>query len=65
MNTGKVKFFNVNKGYGFIIVNDERKSEIFFHCTKVLGRVMTDSLVQFEIEEGKKGPVAINVKQMM
>jgi CspA family cold shock protein len=66
MNTGKVKFYNANKGYGFIIVDDENKSEIFFHCTKVVGReVVTDSLVQFEIENGKKGPVAINVKQMM
>jgi CspA family cold shock protein len=63
MNTGKVKFFNETKGYGFIIPDDVSQSEIFFHCTKVTGKVSADTLVQYDVETSKKGPVAINVKQ--
>ena len=64
MNTGKVKFYNESKGYGFIIPDDVNIQELFFHCTKVQGKVTKDSLVEFEIENSKKGLVAINVKQI-
>ena len=65
MNTGKVKFFNESKGYGFIIPDDLNQAEIFFHCTKVQGRVFKDSLVVYDVETSKKGPVAINVSQVV
>jgi cold shock protein len=66
MNTGKVKFYNESKGYGFIILDDINASEIFFHCTKVLGGVIKkDSLVEFDVENTKKGLIAINVKPIL
>ena len=62
METGKVKFFNEQKGFGFII-NDEGGDEIFFHATQVKNKVplrQNDS-VKFDIGDGKRGPAAINV----
>jgi CspA family cold shock protein len=61
MNTGVVKFFNESKGYGFIIPDDPRDVEIFFHCSKVKGKISNASKVQYEIEMNKKGPSAVNV----
>ena len=64
MNTGVIKFFNEAKGYGFIIPDDPRNAEIFFHCSKIKGKIERDFKVQYEIEMNKKGPTAINVKQV-
>jgi CspA family cold shock protein len=64
MNTGRIKFFNESKGYGFIIPNDVNQQEIFFHCTKVLGKVSNDVEVEYEVETNKKGLAAINVKRI-
>ena len=60
---GKVKFFKVDKGYGFVI-QDETGFEYFFHIKKCpnLGHVETDTKVSFEIESTKRGPNAVNVK---
>jgi CspA family cold shock protein len=58
--TGKVKFFNQPKGYGFI-VNDETKQEHFFHFTKTLDKVNKDDLVAYELEAHPKGLMAVNV----
>jgi CspA family cold shock protein len=60
---GKVKFFKVDKGYGFVI-QDETEFEYFFHIKKCpnLGEVTQDTLVTFEIESTKRGPNAVNVK---
>jgi CspA family cold shock protein len=62
-NTGVVKFFNGTKGYGFI-VDDDTLSEYFVHVSKTKDRLQKDDKVYFELEQGKKGMQAINVKLM-
>ena len=61
MNTGKVKFFNVTKGFGFIKDN-ESGEEHFVHSTGLIDRINEDDEVEFELKEGKKRMNAINVK---
>ncbi len=66
MATGKVKFFNESKGYGFIKVDDSDQ-EVFVHVTGLVDkseRLKQDDLVSFEISEGQKGPSAIDVKKI-
>lgn len=58
---GQVKFFNDEKGYGFI--NDKAtKESIFVHINNVEGELRENDRVTFEIENGPKGPNAVNVK---
>ena len=61
MNKGKVKFFNVTKGFGFIKDN-ESGEEHFVHSTGLIDRINEDDEVEFELKEGRKGMNAINVK---
>ncbi len=61
MSTGKVKFFNQQKGFGFI-VDDETGKEVFVHVTGIVDKIKDNDLVNFEIVEDKRGPKAINVK---
>ena len=58
---GQVKFFNDEKGYGFII-DDETKESIFVHVNNVEEENREKDRVSFEVEMGPKGPSAINVK---
>ncbi len=60
-HTGTVKFFNTEKGFGFI-VDDSTNSEIFVHTTGILGRIRENDKVEFEVQDGKKGLNAVNVK---
>lgn len=60
MNTGTVKFFNETKGFGFI-VEDQSKSEYFVHSTGLRDKIRENDKVNFDIEEGRKGPIAANV----
>lgn len=61
MKSGKVKFFNPDKGYGFII-NEENGEEIFFHATNCIDQVKNDDKVKFVIGAGKKGPIGKKVQ---
>jgi cold shock CspA family protein len=58
---GSVSFFNESKGYGFI--RDMETQESFFvHINNVLEPIKEGNLVNFEIENGQKGPAAVRVK---
>lgn len=61
MNTGKVKFFNESKGFGFVVDSDSGK-EYFVHISGLIDEIREDDEVTFELKEGKKGLNAINVK---
>jgi CspA family cold shock protein len=62
--TGKVKWFNESKGFGFITPGDGSK-DIFVHHSAIASngfRTLAEGQnVEFEIEEGQKGPSAVNV----
>lgn len=58
---GTVKFFNETKGFGFIIESDSSK-EYFVHVSGLVDKVKENDEVEFELEEGRKGLNAVNVK---
>jgi len=62
MSTGKVKFFNERKGFGFII-DDEDQKEIFVHVSGVMDKIRENDQVSFDIADDKRGKKAINVKK--
>jgi CspA family cold shock protein len=63
MNTGTVKWFNAEKGFGFIQV--EGGNDVFVHFTAIQGEgfksLEEGQQVQFDITEGNRGPQAANV----
>ncbi|HTL81101.1 MAG TPA: cold shock domain-containing protein [Bacteroidia bacterium] len=61
MESGTVKFFNVSKGFGFIKVNGSGQ-EVFVHATGLIDKVRENDNVTFDLQEGKKGLNAVNVK---
>lgn len=62
MATGTVKFFNDDKGFGFI-TPDNGGSDIFVHISAVeKGTLANDEKVSYELGEGAKGPCAVQVK---
>jgi cold shock protein len=61
MKTGKVKFFNESKGYGFI-VDTETGKEYFVHASGLIDRIRENDDVNFDLTEGRKGLNAVNVK---
>ena len=61
MNKGTVKFFNHSKGFGFII-DDESKTEYFVHVSGLIDEINENDAVEFELQEGRKGLNAVNVK---
>lgn len=64
MQTGKVKFFNESKGFGFIVAEGSGE-EIFVHITGLGGlTIREDDAVSFDVTEGKRGLNAINVKKI-
>ena len=60
METGTVKFFNESKGFGFITKEDGK--EIFVHVSGLKQDIRQNDKVVFEVEEGKKGLSAVNVR---
>ena len=61
MQTGVVKFFNHDKAYGFITPDDGSK-DVFVHISALGGLSLADEQrVVFEVEEGRRGPQAVNI----
>jgi cold shock protein len=60
MKKGTVKFFNSERGFGFIKV-DGTGEEVFVHKTDINGTIQENDTVEFEMQEGKKGLNAVNV----
>lgn len=60
-NQGTVKFFNSEKGFGFIKHDDSNK-ETFVHVSGLINDVKEGDKVEFDVQEGKKGLNAVNVK---
>ena len=58
---GTVKFFNTEKGFGFIKHEDSNK-ETFVHVSGLLNDIKEGDRVEFDVQEGKKGLNAVNVK---
>ncbi len=63
MALGKVKWFNDEKGWGFI--KQDAGPDVFVHYSQIQGdgrrRLIEDEVVEFEIKEGPKGLQAVNV----
>ena len=62
MNKGIVKFFNDSKGFGFI-KDAESKQEYFVNISGLIDEIRENDEVTYELQEGKKGLNAVNVKQ--
>lgn len=66
MKTGVVKWFNNEKGFGFISVDGE--SDVFVHFSAITGEgyksLEEGQEVEFEVVEGAKGPQAANVVRL-
>ena len=61
MDTGKVKFFNDSKGYGFITPDNGNK-DVFVHANGLIDDIKEGDRVSYDTEEGRKGLNAVNVK---
>ena len=66
MAVGRVKWFNDEKGWGYI--KQDSGPDVFVHYSQIAGdgrrRLFEDELVEFEIKESPKGLQAINVNRM-
>ena len=64
MAKGKIKWFDNEKGYGFI-VQDDGGNDLFVHHSETDGYLLQEGdSVEFEIGEGQKGPCAVQVKKV-
>lgn len=62
MNKGIVKFFNESKGFGFI-KDETSDKEYFVHVSGLNDQISENDRVSFDLQEGKKGLNAVNVRQ--
>ena len=66
MSTGTVKWFNNQKGYGFI--TDENGNDVFVHYTGLnmegFKSLEEGQAVEYDVTEGQKGPQAVNVTKL-
>ncbi len=63
MVQGTVKFFNTMKNFGFI--SPDEGEDVFVHASAIVeGTISDEDRVEFDIEEGDKGPKASNVKKI-
>lgn len=60
MKKGTVKFFDPDRGFGFIKM-DESGEDIFVHQTGLVNDIHEGDQVEFDVEQGKKGLNAVNV----
>ncbi|MDK8795520.1 cold-shock protein [Corynebacterium sp. MSK044] len=67
MATGTVKWFNAEKGFGFI-APDDGSADVFVHYSEIQGSgfrtLEEDQKVEFEVGEGAKGPQAQQVRAL-
>jgi len=65
MTTGKVKWFNDQKGFGFI-APDDGGSDLFVHHTNIISdgfrSLKENQAVEYEVGQGRKGPQAMKVR---
>lgn len=64
--TGRVKWFNESKGYGFI--QRDEGPDVFVHYSNIVGKgfrtLKENDEVEFEVNEGPKGPQAVKVEKI-
>ncbi|GAA2036047.1 cold-shock protein [Catenulispora yoronensis] len=67
MATGKVKWFNGEKGYGFI-AQDDGGPDVFVHFSAIIGdgyrNLDENQAVEYNVTQGPKGPQAENVRAL-
>lgn len=63
--TGKVKWFNAAKGYGFITGDDGKEVFVHFSAIQTDGYKTLDEgqAVEYDVNDGEKGPQAVDVKK--
>jgi cold shock protein len=61
MSNGTVKFFNDDKGFGFI-TPEEGGKDVFVHVSGLIDEIQEGDEVNFDVEDGQKGLNAVNVK---
>lgn len=61
LQSGTVKFYNTEKGFGFITQSDSGK-DVFFHVSGLVDKVADGDPVTYEVVDGDRGKKAVNVR---